>query len=103
MTITLRTKNELLHLLGARLRAHRLEQRLAQRELAAMAGVSTGAIRVLEGSGMSSLDTLVRVTQALGLGDELEGLFVLRRRSIAELEQAEAAVRRQRAPRRRRP
>lgn len=65
-----------------------------------MAGLSLGAIRKLESSGQSSLDTLVRVMQALGLTAELDDLLVLKRASIAGMEQAEAADCRQRAPRR---
>jgi len=82
------------------MRAQRLAQGLPQRELAQMAGLSLGALRKLEGSGQSSLETLVRVAQALGLAGELEDLFVLQRQSIAQMEQAEAARQRQRAPRR---
>ena len=82
------------------MRAQRLAQGLPQRELAQMAGLSLGALRKLEGSGQSSLETLVRVVQALGLAGELEDLFVLQRQSIAQMEQAEAARQRQRAPRR---
>ena len=66
-----------------------------------MAGLSLGALRKLERSGQSSLETLVRTVQALGLVDELEDLLVLKRQSIAQMEQVEAASRRQRAPRRR--
>jgi transcriptional regulator with XRE-family HTH domain len=88
-------------MLGQRLRAQRLAQGLPQRELAQMAGLSLGALRKLESSGQSSLETLVHVVQALGLVNELEDLFVLKRHSIAQMEQAEAAGQRQRAPRRR--
>ncbi len=66
-----------------------------------MAGLSLGALRKLESNGQSSLETVIRVVQALGLVDELEELFVLKRQSIAQMEQAEAADQRQRAPRRR--
>lgn len=93
--------NEILQTLGQRVRAQRLAQGLPQRELAQMAGLSLGALRKLEGSGQSSLETLVRAVQALGLVNELEDLFVLKRQSIAQMEQAEAVSQRQRAPRRR--
>lgn len=103
MTLTLAPNHEILQTLGQRLRAQRLAQELPQQELAQMAGLSLGALRKLEGSGQSSLETLIRVVQALGLVDELQGLFVLQRRSIAQMDQAETAGRRQRAPRRRTP
>ena len=101
MTLTLAPADEILQALGQRLRAQRLAQDLPQSELAAMAGLSLGALRKLENSGQSSLETFVRAVQALGLADELETMFVLKRQSIAQMAQAEAAGQRQRAPRRR--
>ncbi|AUT48568.1 helix-turn-helix domain-containing protein [Achromobacter sp. AONIH1] len=100
MSFNLASTAEILRALGSRLRIQRLAQGLPQRELAQMAGLSLGALRKLEGSGQSSLETLIRVTQALGLVDELQDLFVLRRQSIAQMAQAESAGQRQRAPRR---
>jgi len=101
MSFNLASANEVLRALGQRVRAQRLAQGLPQHELAQMAGLSLGALRKLESSGQSSLETLVRTVQALGLVDELEDLFVLKRQSIAQMEQVEAASQRQRAPRRR--
>jgi len=95
----LSTPAEILHTLGARLREQRLAQSLTQRELAQMAGLSLGALRKLETDGQCSLETLVRAAQALGLLDTLEDLFVLKRQSIAQMEQVEVVSRRQRAPR----
>lgn len=103
MSFSLRTLPELQSILGRRLRAQRLAQGIPQQELAQMAGLSQGALRKLEGSGQCSLETLIRAVQALGLVDELESLFVLRRQSIAQMEQAESVQQRQRAPRRKRP
>lgn len=100
MSFNLASTAEILRALGSRLRIQRLAQGLPQRELAQMAGLSLGALRKLEGSGQSSLETLIRVTQALGLVDELQDLFVLRRQSIAQMAQAESAGQQQRAPRR---
>ncbi len=100
MSLTLAPANEVLRTLGQRLRTQRLIQGLPQRELAQMAGLSLGALRKLESSGQCSLETLVRVVQALGLVEELETLFTHKRQSIAQMEQAEAAGRRQRALRR---
>lgn len=102
MTFALATANEILLTMGQRLRLQRLAQGLPQRELAQMAGLSLGALRKLESSGQCSLETVVRVVQSLGLVDELEHLFVLKRQSIAQMERAELATQRQRAPRRKR-
>lgn len=101
MALVLATHQEILHTLGQRLRSQRLAQGLAQRDLAAMAGLSLGALRKLENDGQCSLETLLRVVQALGLVNELESLFVLKRLSIADMELAAAVTQRQRAPRRR--
>ena len=102
MVLTVAPTDKILQTLGQRIRAQRLAQNLPQRALAEMAGLSLGALRKLESSGQCSLETLVRAVQALGLASELEDLFKLKRQSIAQMEQAEAASQRQRAPRRRR-
>lgn len=99
MDFELAAGDEILHELGARLRAQRLAQGLPQAELAAMAGVSVGTVKSLERRGACSLATLVRVVQALGLVAHLQPLFLLPRQSIAQMEQAQRA-RRARAPRR---
>jgi len=103
MTFNFSTFTEVLQKLGARLREQRLAQSLTQRELAQMAGLSLGALRKLETNGQCSLETLVRVVQALGLLDEMEDLFMLKRQSIAQMEQVDLVSRRQRAPRKRTP
>lgn len=99
--VNLSTPNELISALGARLKTQRLAQGFSQSDLAGMAGVSVGAVQLLESSGRSSLITLARVAQALGLAGELDSLFVLKTDSIAKLERAAAAKVRQRAPRKR--
>ena len=81
---------EILQTLGARLRSQRLAQNLSQHTLAQMAGLSLGAVRKLEGSGLCTLDTLVRVAQVLGLVGELQPLFELPVQSIAPMQQAAA-------------
>lgn len=100
MALILSTNKEILATLGQRLRLQRLAQGITQDELAQMAGLSVGAVRKLESTGQSSLETLVRTAQALGLVGELDELFVLRQQSIAQMEQSAAARQRQRAPRR---
>lgn len=103
MSFILMPPNEVLEALGQRVREQRLAQSLPQRELAQMAGLSLGALRKLESSGQSSMETLIRVVQALGLVDELSELFVLKRQSIADMDLAESVGQRQRATRRRKP
>jgi len=99
VTFHLSTSAEIQHALGVRLREQRLAQSLTQRELAQMAGLSLGALRKLESNGQCSLETLIRVAQALGLQEAMDDLFVLKRQSIAQMEQIDAVSRRRRAPR----
>lgn len=73
--------------------AARLAQGLLQGDLAARAGVSRGTVVALENKGQSTLASLIRIVQALGLVDQLSGLFQLKVRSIAEMEQQAAAPR----------
>ncbi len=94
------TAEEILRELASRLRAQRLAQGLPQLELAQMAGLSLGAVRKLERNGQSSLETLIRVVQALGLSAELETLFAAQATSIADMQRAAAVHPRQRARRR---
>lgn len=89
--------------LGSRLRAHRLQLRVTQQELAARAGVNVNTVKNLESRpGASSLETMIRVAQALGLSDPFESLFMISSRSIAQMaEQAQAPrlrARRKRSP-----
>lgn len=97
MTFILQSTNEIASALGERLREQRLLKNLTQEELARMAGVSIGAIRKLERDGQTSMNTFLRVTQALGLTPELDPLFQKRARSIEDLERIAAASTRQRA------
>ena len=92
------TSDEITAELGLRLKAVRLSQSLTQADLAERAGISVGTVKSLERTGQSSVASLVRVVQALGLTDQLQSLFVLKVQSIAEMEQAQLAQGR-RAPR----
>lgn len=60
--------------LGGRLAAQRLGRDLTQRQLAESAGVSLNTLRRLEAGRNASLDTLIRVLDALDLGDRLDAL-----------------------------
>lgn len=93
------TPDEIGRELARRLKAVRLARGIQQVDLARMAGVSAGTVKALENKGQSTLTTLVRVVQALGLTHDLEGAFALQIRSIADMERAQQATRK-RAPRR---
>lgn len=61
--------------LGERLRAARLRRRMTQAALAARADVSLPTLRKLEqGEGSSSLATLLRALEVLGLDHDLDAL-----------------------------
>lgn len=83
--------------LGLKLKRQRLAQALTQKDLAGRAGVSLGTVKNLETKGQSSLESLMRIIMALGLVDELVGLFELRVASIAQMERFQLAERK-RAP-----
>jgi len=96
----LATSDEIARELGARLRAQRIAQSLTQQQLAGRAGIAVGAVKTLESSGRSTLATVVRVVQALALTAELETLLQPQAQtSIAALERAELASKRQRVRR----
>lgn len=98
MDFRLSTADEVSAELGRRMKAARLAQALQQTELALRAGVSPGTVKTLENTGQSTLASLIRVAQALGLVDDLQPLFVREVRSIADME-ARAMLQRRRAPR----
>lgn len=60
--------------LGQQLAAYRLNRNLTQRQLAGDAAVSLNTLRRLEDGQNVSLDTLMRVMEALGLGERLDAL-----------------------------
>jgi transcriptional regulator with XRE-family HTH domain len=75
------------------LKTQRLAQLLSREELAARAGISAGTVRNLEVKGQATLESLVRIARTLGLYEHLQSLFVLKIKSIAQMEQAEQAKR----------
>ncbi len=85
--------------LGERIRQLRLRGNLTQQQLAQMVGASLSSIRRLEGTGQGTLELLVRVSQALQVVAQLDGLFVLPSLSIADMERMATQPARQRARR----
>lgn len=72
MEQTYKSPAELQSELGERLRALRLNRNLAQREVAAKAGVSLRSVINLEGGKGSTVETLVRVLNAMDAAGVLE-------------------------------
>ena len=99
MDFSFSSPDEIARELARRLKAARLVQGLQQPELALRAGLSVGTVKALENKGQSTLSSLIRVVQALGLAQDLQQAFVLQVHSIAQMEDSQQAVRR-RAPRR---
>jgi transcriptional regulator with XRE-family HTH domain len=92
------THQEICTELGQRLKRQRLAQSLTQKDLAERAGVALGTVKNLEGKGVSSLESTIRIVMALGLVDEVASLFKLKAaQSIAQMERAQLAERK-RAP-----
>jgi transcriptional regulator with XRE-family HTH domain len=60
------TTEEVLQEVGARLRAHRLQQNLSLDELAEAAGVGRATVARAEAGHNASLETLVKLLRALG-------------------------------------
>jgi transcriptional regulator with XRE-family HTH domain len=72
MEQTYKSPAELQSELGERLRALRLNRNLAQREVSAKAGVSLRSVINLEGGKGSTVETLVRVLNAMDAAGVLE-------------------------------
>lgn len=85
--------------LGSRLRAQRMQLDISQSDLAQRAGLAAATVCRLEREGKGTLETFLRVAQALGLIQEFESLFSGKPISIAQLESREKP-KRQRVTRR---
>lgn len=98
LDFSMATEREIRADLGRRLRAQRLAQGLSQADLAKRAAIGLATVQRIERSGESTLENFVRAVMGLGLADELQSLFAIKIRSIAQLERTEKA-KRVRAPR----
>jgi len=94
MLFKLATPQEVAGELGQRLRARRLSLNQSQAETAARAGVSLGALRNLERTGLVTVEVLLRVATTLGVIQQLEPVFVTRPASIEQMEAASHSRRR---------
>jgi transcriptional regulator with XRE-family HTH domain len=88
--------------LGTRARQLRLFQQLRQDELAARAGVGVTTVHRFERTGSASIENVLRIATALRAEAAFDKLFELPAyESLDDALARPAAVRRQRAPRRR--
>lgn len=88
MDFTFATAPELCTEFAKRVKAQRMRLELSQPELAQRAGVALGTISAFEKTGKTTVDTFFRILLALGLVQELQGLFLQQPTSIKELEES---------------
>jgi len=84
--MTLMTDDEILQDVASRAKEVRIDHELRQSDLSLKSAVPLSSIRVFERSGSISLPYLVRLLRALGLVEELAGLF--QRPEITDLKSA---------------
>lgn len=99
LEFALATEKEIRTELTTRLRKQRVAKGVSMTLLAKRAGVGRATLQRLETTGDCTLENFVRVVQALGLVQELQGLLALKILSIAQMEQQAGQAKRVRAPR----
>nr|WP_314629090.1 helix-turn-helix transcriptional regulator [uncultured Noviherbaspirillum sp.] len=99
LEFALATEKEIRTELATRLRKQRLAKGVSLTLLAKRAGVGRATLQRLETTGDCTFANFVHVVQALGLVQELQGLFALKTLSIAQMEQQAEQAKRVRAPR----
>lgn len=83
--------------LGERSRARRLMQNLSVEELAARVGISEKTLSNFERTGRCTLETFVRVLEALNAMPDLQNVLLTQSQSIEDMRQKAAVRTRQRA------
>ena len=83
--------------LGDRARTRRLMLNLSADELAARVGISTKTLSNFERTGRCTLETFVRILEALNALPDLASVLVTQARSIEDMRQQAAVSTRQRA------
>lgn len=76
ISIMIKTMREIIDALAARAKTRRLALNLTQAGLELRSGVSLGTIKLFERTGKISLESLVKITIALGVSDDFGLLFV---------------------------
>lgn len=92
--------DEIVKLLGERLRKERLAQQMTQAELAARAGIGVNTLSNLEAGRNTAFEGVVRVAMALGRREELEALFKPKLESLDDILRYENSAQRQRVKKR---
>lgn len=73
--MNLLTSTEISQGLASRIRSARKRERLTQQELSSRSGVTLASYRRFEQTGEVSLMSFIKISQALDLDDEVDGLF----------------------------
>ena len=81
-----KTNDEIMYDLALRVKNIRKRRSITQQQLSYMSGVSYGSIKRFETSGEKSLYSLIRITRALDIIDEIDNLFTqVEYKSIEEI------------------
>lgn len=89
--------DEVCAVFGERARARRLMLNLSVEELAARVGISDKTLGNFERTGRCTLETFVRVLEALGALSDLQNVLVTQSHTIEDMRQKAAVRTRQRA------
>lgn len=76
MSFVLKSTQEVMQEIAARVKAIRLEQNLSQEGLSLRSGVSLGSLKRFERSGEISLKSLIEISVSLGVMEDFDKLFV---------------------------
>ncbi len=76
MSFVLKSTQEVMQEIAARVKAIRLEQNLSQEGLSLRSGVSLGSLKRFERTGEISLKSLIEISVSLGVMEDFDKMFV---------------------------
>lgn len=76
MSFVLKSTQEVMQEIAARVKTIRLEQNLSQEGLSLRSGVSLGSLKRFERTGEISLKSLIEISISLGVMEDFDKLFV---------------------------
>lgn len=88
--------DEVVSLLGERLRNERLVQQMTQSEVASRAGIGVNTLSNLEAGKNVGIESMIRVAMVLGRIKEIEALFLPKLENIDDIMRYEKGAGRQR-------